>query len=240
MRTLLHFGGLLAAVTVAVSLSACSMFPVGPDLAKAPSPFGEAATIHVVDDKGDTVADITHQPTGDTGVMHFGDFDSKTYKADLTWHAFDSGMKDKQDYWLAGVNLFQMADRSAYAVLRFPHGADKDLPFKADMMVINCGMRIDPDDMADAIDSDDSSSSSSDDSSSDDSSSSSSPSAEEDQAKAMADKLTGCDFDTLDQVYAFLPDMLAKAKQEVEDNKGKADDDKSNDYEWEKVTIKIP
>ena len=223
--------GLLAAAAAAVSLSACSMFPVGPDLAKAPSPFGDAATVQIVDDKGDTIADITHRPTGDTGVMHFGDFDSKTYKADLTWHAFDPGMKDKQDYWLAGVNLFQTADRSAYAVLRFPQGADKDLPFKADMMVINCGMRIDPDDMADAIESDDSRSSSDD---------SSSGSAEEDQAKAMADQLTSCDFETLDEVYAFLPDMLEKAQKEAEDNKSKSDEDKSNDYEWEKVTIKIP
>ncbi len=236
MRTLSRFGGLLAAVAAAVSLSACSMFPVGPDLAKAPSPFGDAATVQIVDDKGDTIADITHQPTGDTGVMHFGDFDSKTYKADLTWHAFDSGTKDKQDYWLAGVNLFQTADRSAYAVLRFPQGADKDLPFKADMMVINCGMRIDPDDMADAMTSDDSSSSNDSGSSED----SSSGSAEEDQAKAMADQLTSCDFDTLDQVYTFLPDMLAKARQETEDNKGKDEDDKTNDYEWEQVTIKIP
>lgn len=237
MRRLSYFGGLMAIAALAVSLSACSMFPVGPDLAKAPSPFGDAATIHVIDDKGDTIADITHQATGDTGVMHFGDFDSKTYKADLTWHAFDPGLKDKQDYWLAGVNLFQTADRSAYAVLRFPHAADKDLPFKADMMVINCGMRIDPDDVADAIDSDDSSSSSSSDDSSADPTA---ETAEESQAKAMADKMTGCDFDTVDEVYKFLPDMLTKAKQEAADNEGKADDDKSNDYEWEKVTIKIP
>src|SRR4051812_41640177 len=110
--------GLLGAIAVAPTLSACSMFPVGPDLAKAPSPFGDAATVHILDDKGATIADLTHQPSGDRGVMTFGDFDSKTYKADATWHAFDSGLKDdKDDYWLAGINLFQTADRSAYAVL---------------------------------------------------------------------------------------------------------------------------
>ncbi len=232
--------GLFAAVCAAVALSGCSMFPVGPDLAKAPSPFGNAATIHIIDDKGDTIADIMHQSAGDTAVLRFGDFDSKTYKADMSWHEFDGGMKDGQDYWVAGVNLFQTADRSAYAVLRFPHGADMDLPMKADMMVINCGMRIDPDDMENALDSD---TSDSDDGASGDETAGKDDSggtAEESQAKSMAKQLTTCDFDTLDQVYAFLPDMLAKAKQEAEDNKGKEDSDKSNDYEWEQVTIKIP
>lgn len=243
MRTLSYFGGLLTAVAAAISLSACSMFPVGPDLAKAPSPFGDATRIQVVDDQGDTVADITHQPTGDTGVLHFGDFDSKTYNADVTWHAFDPGLKDQQDYWLAGVNLFKTADRSAYAVLRFPHSSGMSLPAKADMIVINCGMRIDPDEMSDAMTSDSMTSDMAEDSSSSSDSSSASPedsSAGEIQAKAMAEQLTGCDFDTLDQVYTFLPDMLAKANQEVIDNKDKGEDEKTNDYEWEKVTIKVP
>ena len=238
MRTLSYFGGLLTAVAAAISLSACSMFPVGPDLAKAPSPFGDAAQVQVIDDHGDTVADITHQPTGDTGVLHFGDFDSKTYNADVTWYAFDPGLKDQQDYWLAGVNLFKTADRSAYAVLRFPRSAGMRPPAKADMMVINCGMRIDPDEMSDAMTSDTAEDSSS--SSEDNSSGNEDSSAGEIQAKAMAEQLTGCDFDTLDQVYKFLPDMLAKANQEVIDNKDKGEDEKTNDYEWEKVTIKVP
>ena len=230
--------GLLGAIAVAATLSACSMFPVGPDLAKAPSPFGDAATVHILDDKGETLADIAHQAPGDRGVMTFGDFDSKTYKADVTWHEFDSGLKDDNDYWLAGINLFQTADRSAYAVLRFPRGADHDLPFKADMMVINCTMRTDGDD-----DQDDTSAVADDSSSASSSDSSSSPAVDdavEAKAKEMADQLTGCDFDTLDQVYAFLPGMLTKAAQEAKDNEGKSEDDKSSDYEWEKVTVKIP
>ena len=188
--------GLLAAVLAATTVSACSMFPVGPDLAKAPSPFGDAATIHIVDDKGDTLADITHQPTGDRGVMTFGDFDSKTYKADVTWHAFDSGLKDDKVYWLAGVNLFQTADRSAYAVLRFPKGTNQDLPFKADMMVINCGIRNGPsdEDNSTAMSEDDSSADASDSSSSSSDDSAAPDDAVEAQAKQMADQLTGCDF----------------------------------------------
>jgi len=212
----------LVIAALAVALSGCSLFPIGPDLAATPSPFGDAPVVRLLDpDSDDQPVEIQHTAAGDTTIIPVSPMSAgKSFNAGLTWHGFDGGLKDGKDYWLVGINLFRTPDRSAYALLRFPHGtafAPHSESRDAEMLMMTCTMRnpelalgFDP--------------------SEDD---------EDDEDVAGANSKP-CDFETLDEVYAFVPQVLAASVKEDQDNAGKAEDDQSHDYKWEPVRIVVP
>lgn len=212
------FRAVLSAIVAAAGLSACSMFPVGPDLTRAPSPFGDAPLVHFVGSDG-TTTEITHAANGDTAVLDLDPVNNgKTYEAGITWLPVANPGDRDHDYWLAGINIFRTADRSAYLILRYPHGLKITRPMKSDAfetMLITCHMRgVEPlgfraSDEADSSDGTSSSSSSSD-------------------GKV-------CDFADRGDLDGFLPQVLDKAKTAAAS--GSDDDD---DYKWQPVTIELP
>jgi hypothetical protein len=104
---------------------------IGPDM-QIPGPFG-SHTVHLTADEPAATMRIDIRPgaTPDTAeeATLTGVFsDTKTYLAGVTWHAFTPIVAEtnatRMDYWIVGLNLSRTPDRSIYAVLRFPHGAD--------------------------------------------------------------------------------------------------------------------
>lgn len=205
----------VSTVILAAALSACGMFPVGPDLTKAPSPFGSAPVVHFIGDDN-KVTEIRHTALGDTAVLDFssGGESGRSYEAAITWLPVGNGGDAAHDYWLAGANIFRTADRSAYLVMRYPHGLKLAPPMKSDAfetMLVTCHMRgveafpsFDEDEASDG-------------------SSSSSP----DSAPKKV-----CDFADRADLDAFVPTVLAKAQS--------ADADGDTDYKWDHVTIELP
>ncbi len=207
-------------VGLALALPACSMFPLGPDLARAPTPFGDAPVVQLVGDDGQTT-EIRHGDAGDTAVLNFDAVDKeKTFDAGITWLPISSGGDPAHDYWLGGVNIFRTADRSAYVVLRYPHGLKIARPMKSDTfetIIMTCQMRgVDPAAafMPQA--------------SSDDASSSSSSSDAPQKP---------CDFATRADLDAFVPEMMTTA---LKAEKAGADSGDDSDYHWQKVTVVLP
>lgn len=207
----------LFALSLAVILPACSMIALGPDLSKAPSPFGDAATIRLVGDDGNTT-EIHHTADGDTTTLKFDAVDQeKTFDGSLTWEpvtSADAG-DSTHDYWLAGINIFKTADRSAYIVLRYPHGLKIARPMTSDAfesILITCQMRgVDPTSL---FDSGEASSSSS------------------------AAPQKPCDFAARADLDAFLPQMMAEARKA--ETAGTASDSSGDDYHWQKMTVVLP
>ena len=209
----------VSALILAAGLSACSMFPLGPDLTTAPSPFGDAPVVHFIGDGGE-VTEIRHGATGDTAVLDFNETGKKgkSYEAGITWLPISNPGDKAHDYWLAGVNIFRSADRSAYLLIRYPHGTAIARPMKSDTfetIVFTCQMRgVNPFGMP-----------SEDTTSSDGSASSASSSSD------SADKV--CDFTDRADLDAFVPQVLKKAA-----DPSTAEDDDS--YKWQPVTIELP
>ncbi len=214
------FRTVLSAVVLAASLAACSMFPLGPDLTKSPSPFGDAPTIRFGGDGGQ-VTEIHHSDAGDTAVLDFSDPGgprNKSFDAGITWIPVANPGDSSHDYWLAGINIFRTADRSAYLLMRYPRGLKIARPMKSDAfetMMITCHMRgVEPFGFRASDETDSSGGTSASSSSSD--------------GKV-------CDFADRGDLDAFLPQVLDKAK-----NAAASSSDDDDDYKWQPVTIELP
>lgn len=220
------FFKLIAAGAAMLTLSACNMFPVGPDLAKAPTPFGNATQIGLVNEAESLDVEIRHLPDGDRVTLTYPLLGQKPYEGDVTYHAVEASGDDAN--WLLAANVFQSADRSVYALLRYPKTATftPGSETQAEIMLMTCVMRMPSEEEMKAKYGD------------------SEAASEEEQsallAGAMVEIMGACDFNTVDEVHAFAPKMIAAAKLEVETNATKTtDEERENNYEWKPVVIKV-
>ncbi|MDV6332481.1 hypothetical protein [Asticcacaulis sp. 201] len=229
------FRGLIMAV-LATGLASCGGMPIGPDLARAPSPFGDAPIVRLVstspDDKAPPI-EIFHGNATDTAVLPITPVSpEKSLDALITWQAFDGGVTDGQAYWLVGANVFRTSDRSSYAVLRFPKSARfaPKSTTHAELMVLSCDMRTGY-----------------------------TPSALPASAHTPEDTVAGspvtenmgmeneddepkkdCDFNSREEIDNFLPLLMKAAHQNSADTRKKTTDDGESHYQWEQVDILIP
>jgi hypothetical protein len=210
-----------------LALSACNMFPVGPDLAKAPTPFGDAAQVDLVNEQESLDLEIRHLPGGDRITLTYPMLGQKPYEGAVTYHAIDGGTDDTN--WLVAANVFQSADRSVYAILKFPKGTTfaPGSETEAEIMMLTCTMRMPSEEELKAkyenTDED---------------------ASEEDQAALMASALTdimgACDFNSVEEVHAFAPKAIAAAREEEEINAKVPASRREDNYEWKPVTIRVP
>jgi hypothetical protein len=223
---------------IAATVSGCQMMPLGPDLARAPSPFGESASIYVetgTRGKDLAFARITHTASGDTATVHADLFQvGRDFDARLTWYPFAGGRADLDvpyDYWLTGINILQSADRSAYVILRLPKGwtPRPGTASKAEVMYVTCEMMgfYYPFTRAKAVEYE--------------------APAEEDgpeplrpegPSKFMSTELEAetCDFGAVEEVHAVAPQILLDA-----DQAGMPSSESSiANYRWNPVSIRIP
>ncbi|MFT4076222.1 MAG: hypothetical protein QM647_11915 [Asticcacaulis sp.] len=228
---------LVSTTWLGLALSACSTLPIGPDLAKAPTPFGDAPLIRLITNDPETPPiEIRHTDTGDSAILPVSPMSKdKPFNATITYYGFTANTDDHQDYWLAGANIFQTADRSAYAVIRYPHGAEfqSGSHTNGEMLIVTCAMRgvyppltrpqkeDTPNDATASISSDHQ----------DESGLNITPLASDDKA---------CDFNSQDELYAFLLQLVRAAADEAASNKKKSENDRSSDYEWQTIRIVIP
>jgi hypothetical protein len=224
---------------LSVGLSGCSFFAIGPDLDKTPTPFGPAPIVRLILQGADTPPiEIRHSNTGDTALVPASPMSKdKSFDASMTYYAFKPAIEDHKDYWLVGINIFKTTDRSAYAVIRYPQGTQftSGHSTAAEMLIMSCAMRgvypplTQPLRQEEAI--------------SDNTPVSESADNQNGNGWTMApttsdDKI--CDFNSQDELYAFLPDLIRAAANEVENNKKKGEDEQSSDYRWEPIRIVIP
>ena len=227
----------LAIAVFSLGLSGCSFMPLGPDLEKAPTPFGNASTIRLIPDVPDSPPiEIKHMTSGDSALIPVTPMSKdKPFNAAITYYRFTANTDDNQDYWLAGANIFQTADRSAYVVIRYPHGAQflSGSDTNAEMLIVSCAMRgvyppFTTPREEDALNNTTAAASSD---YQNENGWSTAPSAPDDKA---------CDFNSKDELYAFLPQLIRTAFDEAESNKKKSKNDQSSNYEWQSIRIVIP
>ncbi len=229
----------LLAAGMTLVLSGCMMFPLGPDLAKAPSPFGNAPKVTLVDpEKGQDIT-IVHGPGGDTAVIEAsgivtGIGSRSTFEAGVTWYRLDGKDPDHDD-WLVGLNIFKTLDRSAYVIMRYPRGLKITQPLDSDafeMMPITCNMRgVDPfakapeaEAMASYVDG-----------------AAETPAPEIASAPAPETQERACDFVDMDEVRAVASDVLVKAQaRDRATGEGASGDEISDDYKFAQFRVRIP
>lgn len=148
-----HRFSLVLVVACMGLLSACTKAVLGPDLAHRPTPFVAQGTVELSDSSGTTKATITARPDGDAATVQFEDLGSQPYNATLTYRAFVPIIAEsnaaKKDYWLVGVNLARTADRSFYALMRYPSGKPLEPGTRRDdfeLRVLDCGIFPKPED----------------------------------------------------------------------------------------------
>ncbi|ESQ87083.1 hypothetical protein ABAC460_21170 [Asticcacaulis sp. AC460] len=219
------FFQIVAAGAAMLTLSACNMFPVGPDLAKAPTPFGSAAQVDIVNEEESMDVEIRHTPEGDRITLTYPMLGQKPYEGDVTYHAIGEG-KDEVN-WLIAANVFQSADRSVYAILTYPKGTSftPGSETQASIMMVTCVMRMPSEEEIEAK-------------------YSGNENASEDEqsqmlASALGDIMSGCDFNTVEEVHAFGPKVLAAAQEEADINAKVPASRQENNYEWKPVTITV-
>ncbi|ESQ75510.1 hypothetical protein ABAC402_08270 [Asticcacaulis sp. AC402] len=208
-------------------LSACNMFPVGPDLAKAPTPFGNAAQVDIANADEGMDVHIRHMPDGDRITLTYPMLGKKPYEGDVTYHAIDGTAAESN--WLIAANVFQSADRSVYAILKYPRGTTfaPGSETQGEVMMLTCAMRMPSEEELEAkyenADKD---------------------ASEEDQdilvASALSDIFSACDFNTVEEVHAFAPKAIAAAREEDEINARVPASRREDSYEWKPVTIRVP
>ncbi|ESQ83487.1 hypothetical protein AEAC466_12490 [Asticcacaulis sp. AC466] len=224
------FRGLIMAFLV-TGLGGCGGMPIGPDLARPPSPFGDTPIIRLVSTSPDDNAppiEIFHGNAADIAVLPNTPVSpEKSLDALITWQAFDGGVADGQAYWLVGANVFRTPDRSSYAVLRFPSSArfTSKSTTHADLMVLSCEMRTGYPPPA-------------------------LPASENASEDTVAESIGGenkgeepkkdCDFNSREDINRFLPLLMTAARQDNMEGQKKTGDDSETHYQWEKIDILIP
>ncbi|ESQ87082.1 hypothetical protein ABAC460_21165 [Asticcacaulis sp. AC460] len=235
MRAIRHY---LVLALILATVTGCQMLPLGPDLASAPSPFGESPRIELTGVKTGNESDrieILHTPQGDTTLIHTDVLDVvRTFDAQLTWQPVPTGtpgFERQFDYWLVGINVFRSRDRSAFAVFRFPQdwqsapGSASD----AGMIVITCEMMgfspgakaveeaatAEPPSEAVSV-----------------------PTIEPDIPDDNAPP--SCGFASLEELQTYLPVLMAKAAEETRANRGLPEDEKGSTYAWSPIRVRIP
>ena len=148
-----HRFSLVLVVACMGLLSACNKAVLGPDLARRPTPFVAEGIVELTDSSGTTQATITARPEADTATVRFSELGSKPYNAALSYRAFVPIIAEsnaaKKDYWLVGVSLARTADRSFYAILRYPSGRPLQPGTTRDdfeLRVLDCGVFPSPED----------------------------------------------------------------------------------------------
>ncbi|EGF93324.1 hypothetical protein ABI_17640 [Asticcacaulis biprosthecium C19] len=226
VRLGLGFFKRVAAAAAMLTLSACNMFPVGPDLAKAPTPFGNAAQVDIANADEGMDVQIRHTPDGDRITLTYPMLGKKPYEGDVTYHAIDGTAAETN--WLIAANVFQSADRSVYAILKYPKGTTfaPGSETEGSIMMVTCVMRMPSEAEIEAkYNADDNAT-------------------EEEQsemlASALGDIMGGCDFNTIEEVHAFGPKVLAAAQEEADINAKVPASRQEDNYEWKPVTITVP
>lgn len=245
------FVNLVGVAALCLGMSACMMLPMGPELDKAPSPFGDAALIQLVSDNGSQ--NITHGPDGDTMILDIGSdktdtFSRQLYEGQLTYRRIVVDATSEYDFWLMGLNVFRTKDRSYYGILRLPKNVRmvSGTSTEAGLLVLTCAgledIKPKPEPGENSGDS----------------------WLEDGNPNALS-SLAQCDFATLDGVLDAAPKLVAAAMQaeaeateadaaeaEADEAENEAtesedyldftpsDDNSSSLHQWEKVTIVVP